>query len=85
MYYKTTLEGEDHVCEAVQNYAENYARKRAEESYNEGVNNGKAEGSVNSLASLIISGDIPLDLAIKSLGLSKDVFISIASRLGYKL
>lgn len=43
------------------------------------------KGSVNSLASLIISGNIPLDLAIKSSGLSKDEFLSIASRLGFNL
>lgn len=41
--------------------------------------------SVNSLASLIISGNIPLDLAIKSSGLSRDEFLSIASRLGFNL
>ena len=77
MYYKTTVEGEEQVCDIVQAYAEKYAEKRAEESYN--------EGSVKSLASFIISGNIPLDLAIKSSGLSKDEFLSIASRLGYKL
>ena len=79
--YPTTVEGEDQVCEAVQNYSENYARKRAYESFN----NGKTEESVNSLASLIISGNIPLDLAIKSSGLSRDEFFSIASRLGFNL
>ena len=41
----------------------------------------KLKGSVNSLASLIISGNIPLDLAIKSSSLSKDEFLSIALRL----
>ena len=79
--YPTTVEGEDHVCEAVQNYSENYARKRADESFN----NGKTEESVNSLASLIFSGNIPLDLAIKSSGLSRDEFFSTASRLGFNL
>lgn len=43
------------------------------------------KGSVNSLASLIISGNIPLDLAIKSSGLSRDEFFSTASRLGFNL
>ena len=43
------------------------------------------KGSVNSLASLIISGNISLKLAIENSGLSKDEFLSIASRLGYKL
>ena len=43
------------------------------------------KGSVNSLASLIISGNIPLDLAIKSSGLSRDEFFSTAARLGFNL
>ena len=43
------------------------------------------KGSVNSLASLIISGNIPLDLAIKSSGLSIDEFFSTASHLGFNL
>ena len=43
------------------------------------------KGSVNSLASLIISGNIPLDLAIKSSSLSKEEFLSIALRLGFNL
>ncbi len=77
MNYKITIEGEDHVCDAVQQYAEKYAAK----SYD----NGRNEGSVNSLASLIISGNIPLDLAIKSSGLSRDEFFSTASRLGFNL
>ena len=77
MNYKVTIEGEDHICDAVQQYAEKYAAK----SYD----NGRNEGSVNSLASLIISGNISLKLAIENSGLSKDEFLSIASRLGYKL
>ena len=77
MYYKTTVEGEDHVCDAVQQYAE--------KSYNNGRTEGRAEGSVNSLAPLIISGYISLKLAIENSGLSQDEFLSIASRLGYKL
>ena len=43
------------------------------------------KGSVNSLASIIISGNIPLDLAIKSSSLSKEEFLSIALRLGFNL
>ena len=31
--HPTTVEGEDQVCEAVQNYSENYARKRADEFF----------------------------------------------------
>ncbi len=81
MNYKITIEGEDHVCDAVQQYAEKYAEKYAAKSYD----NGRNEGSVNSLASLIISGNISLKLAIENSGLSKDEFLSIASRLGYKL
>ena len=81
MTYKTTVEGEDHVCDAVQQYAEKYAEKYAAKSYD----NGRNEGSVNSLASLIIRGNISLKLAIENSGLSKDEFLSIASRLGYKL
>ena len=77
MTYKTTVEGEDHVCDAVQQYAE--------KSYNNGRTEGRAEGSVNSLAPLIISGYISLKLAIENSGLSQDEFLSIASRLGYKL
>ena len=81
MNYKITIEGEDHVCDAVQQYAEKYAEKYAAKSYD----NGRNEGSVNSLAPLIISGYISLKLAIENSGLSQDEFLSIASRLGYKL
>ena len=77
MNYKITIEGEDHVCDAVQQYAE--------KSYNNGRTEGRAECSVNSLAPLIISGYISLKLAIENSGLSQDEFLSIASRLGYKL
>ena len=43
------------------------------------------KGSVNSLASFIISGDISLSLAIEKSGLSRDEFFSTASRLGFNL
>ncbi len=38
MTYKTTVEGEDHVCDAVQQYAEKYAEKYAAKSYDNGRN-----------------------------------------------
>ena len=40
MYYKTTLDGNESVCEAVHNYAVKYAEKCAQTSYNEGKDDG---------------------------------------------
>ena len=48
MYYKTTVDGEDKVCDAVHNYAVKYAEQYAQNSYNEGKDDGikigKADG-----------------------------------------
>ena len=76
MTYKTTVEGEDHVCDAVQQYAE--------KSYN----NGRTEGisiAVKALLNLVAKGIITLDSAIVDSGLKKEEFLSIAKSLGYKL
>ncbi len=76
MYYKTTVEGEDHVCDAVQQYAE--------KSYN----NGRTEGisiAVKALLNLVGKGIITIDAAVLDSGLNKDEFYSIAETLGYKL
>ena len=84
MTYKTTVEGEDHVCDAVQQYAE--------KSYNngrtEGINIGRTEGisiAVKALLNLVAKGIITLDSAIVDSGLKKEEFLSIAKSLGYKL
>ena len=76
MTYKTTVEGEDHVCDAVQQYAE--------KSYN----NGRTEGisiAVKALLDLVNKGTITLDYAIENSSLPKEEFLSIAKSLGYKL
>ena len=80
MTYKTTVEGEDHVCDAVQQYAE--------KSYNNGKTEGRAEGisiAVKALLNLVAKGIITLDSAIVDSGLKKEEFLSIAKSLGYKL
>ena len=88
MYYKTTLEGEDQVCEAVQNYAEKYAEKSYDKGKTDGINLGRSEGinigSVQVLLDLVSSGTISFDYAIKKSRLPKKEFLAIASRLGYK-
>ena len=76
MTYKTTVEGEDHVCDAVQQYAE--------KSYN----NGRTEGisiAVKALLNLVGKGIITIDAAVLDSGLNKEEFYSIAETLGYKL
>ncbi|MDY4066946.1 Rpn family recombination-promoting nuclease/putative transposase [Bullifex sp.] len=90
MYYKTTQDGDDKVCEAVHNYAVKYAEKCAQTSYNEGKDDGikigKAdgitEGTVKTLLNLVNSGNITLDYAIANSGLSKEDFKSTAKELG---
>ena len=80
MTYKTTVEGEDHVCDAVQQYAE--------KSYNNGRTEGRTEGisiAVKALLNLVAKGIITLDSAIVDSGLKKEEFLSIAKSLGYKL
>ena len=85
MYYKTTLEGEDQVCEAVQKYAE----KSYYKGKNDGINLGRSEGinigSVQVLLDLVSSGTISFDYAIKKSRLPKKEFLAIASRLGFKV
>ena len=84
MTYKTTVKGEDHVCDAVQQYAEKYAT----ESYNNGKTEGRAEGisiAVKALLNLVGKGIITIDAAILDSGLNKEEFYSIAETLGYKL
>ena len=81
MYYKTTEEGEDEVCDIVQAYAD----KCAEKSYNNGRTEGRAEGVVQTLLNLVTKGSITLDSAIIDSGLNKEEFYSIAKSLGYKL
>ena len=73
MYYKTTVEGEDHVCDAAQQYAE--------KSYN----NGRTEGTVKTLLNLVKSGNITLGFAIENSGLNKEEFYSVAKSLGFNL
>ena len=76
MNYKITIEGEDHVCDAVQQYAE--------KSYN----NGRTEGisiAVKALLNLVSKGIITLDAAIIDSGLNKDEFYLIAKSLGFNL
>ena len=92
MNYKVTIEGEDHVCDAVQQYAEKYAEKYAAKSYdngrNEGINIGRNEGisiAVKALLNLVGKGIITIDAAILDSGLKKEEFYSIAESLGYKV
>ena len=73
MTYKTTVEGEDHVCDAVQQYAE--------KSYDK----GRTEGMAKALLDLVNKGTITLDYAIENSSLPKEEFLSIAKSLGYKL
>ena len=71
MYYKTTLEGEDQVCEAVQKYAE----KSYDRGKNDGINLGRSEGisiSVKALLNLVSKGIITLDSAITDSELNKE-------------
>ena len=70
MYYKTTLDGNESVCEAVHNYAVKYAQN----SYNEGV--------VKTLINLVNSGNITLECVIANSGLSKEEFSATAKELG---
>ena len=37
MNYKVTIEGEDHICDAVQQYAEKYAAKYYDNGRTEGI------------------------------------------------
>lgn len=97
MYYKTTQDGDDKVCEAVHNYAVKYAQKSYDEGIKigkedgikigkaDGINIGIAKGTVKTLLNLVNSGAITLDYAIANSGLDKEKFISIAESLGYKL
>lgn len=81
MYYKTTVDGEDKVCEALREYvAKSYDTGKAD-----GINIGITKGTVTTLINLVNSGNITLDYAIANSGLSKDKFNSIADNLGYKL
>ena len=94
MYYKTTLDGDDSVCEAVHNYAVKYAQNYAKNSYNEGkddgikigkadgINIGRSEGTVKTLINLVNSGNITLECAIANSGLSKEEFSATAKELG---
>ena len=85
MYYKTTQDGDDKVCEAVHNYAVKYAQKSYNEGKDDGINIGISKGTVKTLLNLVNSGAITLDYAIANSGLDKEKFISIAESLGYKL
>ena len=88
MTYKTTVKGEDHVCDAVQQYAEKYATESYNNGRTEGINIGRAEGisiAVKALLNLVAKGIITLDSAIVDSGLKKEEFLSIAKSLGYKL
>ena len=85
MYYKTTVEGEDHVCDAVQQYAEKYAEQYATKSYDNGRTEGINTGTVKTLLNLVNSGNITLGFAIENSGLNKEEFYSIAESLGYKV
>ncbi|MDD7255599.1 hypothetical protein [Bullifex porci] len=73
MNYKVTIEGEDHICDAVQQYAE--------KSYDK----GRTEGMAKALLDLVNKGTITLDYAIENSSLPKEEFLSIAKSLGYKL
>ena len=73
MNYKVTIEGEDHICDAVQQYAE--------KSYDK----GRPEGMAKALLDLVNKGTITLDYAIENSSLPKEEFLSIAKSLGYKL
>ena len=84
MNYKITIEGEDHVCDAVQQYAEKYAEKYAAKSYDNGRNEGISI-AVKALLNLVGKGIITIDAAILDSGLNKEEFYSIAESLGYKL
>ena len=85
MTYKTTVEGEDHVCDAVQQYAEKYAAKSYDNGKTEGINIGRTEGMAKALLNLVGKGIITIDAAILDSGLNKEEFLSIAKSLGYKL
>ena len=81
MTYKTTVEGEDHVCDAVQQYA----AKSYDNGKTEGINIGRTEGMAKALLDLVNKGAITLDYAIENSSLPKEEFLSIAKSLGYKL
>ena len=80
MNYKVTIEGEDHICDAVQQYAEKYAAKSYDNRRNEGISI-----AVKALLNLVGKGIITIDAAVLDSGLNKDEFYSIAETLGYKL
>ena len=80
MNYKVTIEGEDHICDAVQQYAEKYAAKSYDNGRNEGISI-----AVKDLLNLVGKGIITIDAAILDSGLNKEEFYSIAESLGYKL
>ena len=69
MNYKITIEGEDHVCDTVQQYAE--------KSFNSGM--------AKALLDLVNKGAITLDYAIENSSLPKEEFYSIAKSLGYNI
>ena len=90
MYYKTTVDGEDKVCEAIREYA----AKSYDEGKDDGIKIGKEdgikigkadginEGTVKTLINLVNSGNITTSCAIANSGLSKEEFMSIAKKLG---
>ena len=90
MYYKTTEDGEDKVCDAVHNYAVKYAQNSYNEGKDDGIKIGKADGinigiakgTVKTLINLVNSGNITLSYAIANSGLSKEDFINTAKELG---
>ncbi|MDD7271371.1 MAG: Rpn family recombination-promoting nuclease/putative transposase [Spirochaetales bacterium] len=78
MYYKTTVDGEDKVCEALREYvAKSYDTGKAD-----GINIGITKGTVTTLINLVNSGNITLDYAIANSGLSKEEFSATAKELG---
>ena len=74
MYYKTTVEGEDQVCDIVQAYAA--------KSYNKGRSEAISI-TVQVLLDFVSSGNISLDDAIKKSKLSRKEFLDIAAQLGF--
>ena len=80
MYYKTTVDGEDKVCEALREYvAKSYDTGKAD-----GINIGITKGTVTTLINLVNSGNITLDYAIANSGLSKEEFSATAKELGLR-
>ena len=86
MYYKTTQDGDDKVCEAVHKYAVKCAQKSYDEGKADGIKIGNAdgitEGTVKTLINLVNSGAITLDYAIANSGLDEEKFKSTAKELG---